>query len=80
MNLAYTPCAHARIETAILISIFFADRVAVIILGIITLIAGVLLSSIPWLDYFLLKVSVRIGRGPQSKTRSSITHKILAHL
>lgn len=28
-----------------------------IILGIITLIAGVLLSSIPWLDYFILKVS-----------------------
>lgn len=34
---------------------FNSNRVAVIILGIITLIAGVLLSSIPWLDYFILK-------------------------
>lgn len=34
-----------------------ADSVAVIILGIITLILGVLLSSIPWIDYFILKVS-----------------------
>lgn len=38
---------------------FLTDRVAVIILGIITLIAGVLLSSIPWLDYFLIKVRVQ---------------------
>lgn len=28
-----------------------------IVLGIITLIVGVLLSSIPWIDYFILKVS-----------------------
>lgn len=34
------------------------DSVAVIILGIITLIVGVLLSSIPWIDYFILKVSL----------------------
>lgn len=33
----------------------FSDRVAVIIFGILTLIAGILLSSIPWLDYFILK-------------------------
>lgn len=33
------------------------DRVAVIVFGILTLIAGVLFSSIPWLDYFILKVS-----------------------
>lgn len=32
-----------------------------IILGIITLIAGVLLSSIPWLDYFLIKVWPGLG-------------------
>lgn len=28
-----------------------------IIIGIITLILGIVLSSIPWLDYFILKVS-----------------------
>lgn len=38
--------------------LFLIDRVAVIMLGIITLIAGVLLSSLPWLDYFILKVSI----------------------
>ncbi|KAH8345862.1 hypothetical protein KR067_007776 [Drosophila pandora] len=31
------------------------NRLAVIIIGIITLILGILLSSIPWLDYFILK-------------------------
>jgi hypothetical protein len=38
--------------------IFFhlPDRVAVIVFGIITLIAGVILSSVPWLNYFILKV------------------------
>lgn len=36
--------------------LFFADRVAVIVFGIITLIAGVILSSVPWLNYFILKV------------------------
>lgn len=35
---------------------FLADRVAVIVFGIITLIAGVILSSVPWLNYFILKV------------------------
>ncbi|XP_055321325.1 scavenger receptor class B member 1 [Sitodiplosis mosellana] len=34
---------------------FNNNSVAVIILGIITLIVGVLLSSIPWIDYFILK-------------------------
>lgn len=29
---------------------------AVIVFGIITLIAGVILSSVPWLNYFILKV------------------------
>lgn len=37
-------------------SCFLADRVAVIVFGIITLIAGVILSSVPWLNYFILKV------------------------
>ncbi|XP_033160636.1 lysosome membrane protein 2 isoform X2 [Drosophila mauritiana] len=31
------------------------DRLAVIIIGIITLILGIILSSMPWLDYFILK-------------------------
>ncbi|XP_020814473.1 lysosome membrane protein 2-like isoform X1 [Drosophila serrata] len=31
------------------------NRLAVIIIGIITLILGIVLSSIPWLDYFILK-------------------------
>ncbi|XP_030384903.1 lysosome membrane protein 2 isoform X2 [Scaptodrosophila lebanonensis] len=31
------------------------DRLAVIIIGIVTLILGIVLSSIPWLDYFILK-------------------------
>lgn len=35
----------------------FADRVAVMILGIITLIIGILFTSIPWLDYCILRVS-----------------------
>lgn len=41
--------------------IFFLslDRVAVITFGIITLIAGVILSSVPWLNYFILKVRDR---------------------
>ncbi|KAL5290122.1 SCRB3 family protein [Megaselia abdita] len=30
-------------------------RLSVIIIGVITLIIGILLSSIPWLDYFILK-------------------------
>lgn len=30
---------------------------AVIVFGIITLIAGVILSSVPWLNYFILKVN-----------------------
>lgn len=44
-----------------ILNLFFypiSDSVAVIILGIITLIVGVLLSSIPWLDYFILKVNM----------------------
>lgn len=40
-----------------LIFYFFTDRVAVIIIGIITLILGILLTTIPWLDYFILKVN-----------------------
>lgn len=36
----------------------FPDRVAVIVFGIITLIAGVILSSVPWLNYFILKVTI----------------------
>lgn len=32
-----------------------ADRLAVIIIGIVTLILGIVLSTIPWLDYFILK-------------------------
>ncbi|XP_075161987.1 scavenger receptor class B member debris buster isoform X1 [Haematobia irritans] len=31
------------------------NRLAVIIIGIITLILGILLTTIPWLDYFILK-------------------------
>ncbi|XP_060656552.1 lysosome membrane protein 2 isoform X2 [Drosophila nasuta] len=31
------------------------DRLAVIIIGIVTLILGIVLTSIPWLDYFILK-------------------------
>ncbi|XP_022218031.2 lysosome membrane protein 2 [Drosophila obscura] len=31
------------------------NRLAVIIIGIVTLILGILLTSIPWLDYFILK-------------------------
>ncbi|XP_023174123.1 lysosome membrane protein 2 [Drosophila hydei] len=31
------------------------NRLAVIIIGIVTLILGIVLSSIPWLDYFILK-------------------------
>lgn len=39
--------------------VFFCStgRVAVIIFGICTLIVGVILSSVPWLNYFILKVS-----------------------
>lgn len=42
----------------LIFNIFFSlpDRVAVIVFGIITLIAGVILSSVPWLNYFILKV------------------------
>lgn len=36
--------------------LFFLDRCAVIVFGIITLIAGVILASVPWLNYFILKV------------------------
>lgn len=36
----------------------FADGVLVMILGVITLIAGVLLTTIPWLNYCILKVSI----------------------
>lgn len=39
----------------------FADRLAVIVFGIITLIAGVILSSVPWLNYFILKVNFSIS-------------------
>jgi len=35
---------------------FILDRCAVIVFGIITLIAGVILASVPWLNYFILKV------------------------
>lgn len=35
----------------------FSDKLAVIIIGIVTLILGIILSSIPWLDYFILKVN-----------------------
>lgn len=41
---------------SLLVFFFIADRVAVIVFGIITLIAGVILSSVPWLNYFILKV------------------------
>ncbi|KAH8402857.1 hypothetical protein KR222_007674 [Zaprionus bogoriensis] len=38
------------------------NRLAVIIIGIITLILGIVLTSIPWLDYFILKVSPSLIR------------------
>ncbi|KAG5678168.1 hypothetical protein PVAND_007861 [Polypedilum vanderplanki] len=34
---------------------FNSNRCAVIVFGIITLIAGVILASVPWLNYFILK-------------------------
>ncbi|XP_054085205.1 lysosome membrane protein 2 isoform X2 [Zeugodacus cucurbitae] len=37
------------------VKIWSLDRLAVIIIGIVTLILGILLSTIPWLDYFILK-------------------------
>lgn len=54
LSITVVYCTH--LQNFSFFSRFIADRLAVIILGIITLIAGVLLSSIPWLDYFLLKV------------------------
>lgn len=35
---------------------WFAGRLAVILFGLVTLIAGIVLSSIPWVDYVVLKV------------------------
>ncbi|KAI9588519.1 hypothetical protein GQX74_004364 [Glossina fuscipes] len=32
------------------------NRLAVIIIGIVTVILGILLTTIPWLDYFILQV------------------------
>ncbi|CAO1331993.1 unnamed protein product [Diamesa tonsa] len=44
---------------------FNSNRVAVITFGIITLIAGVILSSVPWLNYFILK-NLRLWNGTLS--------------
>lgn len=44
---------------------FNSNRVAVIVFGIITLIAGVILSSVPWLNYFILK-NLRLWNGTLS--------------
>jgi hypothetical protein len=39
---------------------FIIGRLAVIVFGLFTLAMGIILSSIPWLDYIILKVSVLI--------------------
>uniref|UniRef100_A0A182XMQ8 Scavenger receptor class B n=1 Tax=Anopheles quadriannulatus TaxID=34691 RepID=A0A182XMQ8_ANOQN len=41
---------------------FNSNRVAVIIFGIVTLIAGVILSSVPWLNIFIMK-NLRLWNG-----------------
>lgn len=40
-----------------LVFVLFAGRLAVFMLGLFTLIVGIVLSSIPWVDYFIYKVS-----------------------
>jgi hypothetical protein len=42
-----------------LVFVLFAGRLAVFMLGLFTLIVGIVLSSIPWVDYFIYKVSQR---------------------
>jgi hypothetical protein len=36
-------------------------RLAVILVGVFTLAMGIILSSIPWLDYIILKVSLAVS-------------------
>jgi len=38
--------------------LFITGRLAVIVFGLFTLAMGIILSSIPWLDYIILKVSL----------------------
>lgn len=35
----------------------FAGRLAVVVLGLFALALGILLSTLPWVDYIILKVS-----------------------
>lgn len=53
--------------------VFFCStgRVAVIIFGICTLIVGVILSSVPWLNYFILKVSECPSKYEKKNTKKS---------
>lgn len=40
--------------------ICFLGRLAVILIGLFTLAVGIILSSIPWLDYIILKVGINL--------------------
>ncbi|CAD7002637.1 unnamed protein product [Ceratitis capitata] len=47
---------YTNIHTKLVeVKIWSQDRLAVIIIGIVILILGIMLSTIPWLDYFILK-------------------------
>lgn len=39
--------------------IIFAGRIAAICLGLLALAIGIVLSSIPWVDYLILRVSMK---------------------
>uniref|UniRef100_A0A182YSQ7 Scavenger receptor class B n=1 Tax=Anopheles stephensi TaxID=30069 RepID=A0A182YSQ7_ANOST len=53
---------YINYETRPFPSFLSPDRVAVIIFGIVTLIAGVILSSVPWLNIFIMK-NLRLWNG-----------------
>lgn len=56
---------HAYIDVIylyilLIVRIFLSGRLMVIMLGLLTLAMGILLSSIPWIDYIILKVNKTI--------------------
>lgn len=57
----FSQCFH----TTYIVFFFFAGRLTLILFGIFTLILGIILSSIPWLDYLILK-NLRLWNGTLS--------------
>lgn len=45
-----------HIKHANIFFLYFAGRLSAIFIGVLTLVIGIILSSIPWVDYIILKV------------------------